>query len=121
MKQGERSEFVITYFPLSEHKLKNYKASLQIVSGPKYDFSLLGSARKPGIKMSFHSYDFGPSFVMRQPMKKVAVLEMRNHDEEAISIESIFEKTPYLDVQLPPGQVLLPTHSIEVPIIFTPR
>lgn len=35
---------------------------------------------------------------MRQPMKKEAILEMRNHDEEAISIESLFEKTPYLDV-----------------------
>lgn len=51
------------------------------MSGPRYDFGLIGSARKPGIKLSFHSYDFGPSFVMRQPMKKVAVLEMKNHDE----------------------------------------
>ncbi len=63
--KGSEVGFEITYLPMAEHKLKNYKLQLQIVSGPKYDFLLNGQARKPGIKLSFHSYDFGPCFVMR--------------------------------------------------------
>ena len=51
---------------------------------------------------------------------------MKNIDNSAMSIETLFEKTPYLDVQLAPGQVLLPSNKfeeniLEVPIIFTPR
>ena len=43
-----------------------------------------------------------------------------------MSVETNFEKKPYLDVQLSPGQVLLPMtpeapERLEVPIIFTPR
>ena len=33
---------------------------------------------------------------------------MINYDNQAISIESDFIRHPYLDVQLAPGQVLLP-------------
>lgn len=65
MQKGSEVAFEIKYLPLSEHQLKNYKLSLNIVSGPKYDFLLNGNARKPGIKLSFTSYDFGPCFVMR--------------------------------------------------------
>ena len=68
------------------------------MSGPKYDFLLSGIARKPGVKLSFNSYDFGPSFVMRQPMAKKVILEITNMDNSAISIETNFEKKPYLDV-----------------------
>lgn len=99
--------FEITYLPLAEHQIKNYKCSLNIFSGPKYDFLLNGSARKPGIKLSFHNYDFGPCFVMRQPMPKKMILEITNFDNSAISVETNYERKPYLDVQLAPGQVLV--------------
>jgi hypothetical protein len=45
---------------------------------------------------------------MRQPMPKTVMLEITNMDNSAISIETNFEKKPYLDVQLSPGQVLMP-------------
>lgn len=67
-----------------------------------------------------------------------AFLEMRNRDSSAMSVETTFEKTNYLDVNLPPGQVILPlqletikdkkglatvkeTNVLKIPIIFTPR
>jgi hydrocephalus-inducing protein len=63
---------------------------------------------------------------MGQPMPNRTTLQLVNNDNSAISIESMFEKKPYLDVQLAPGQVLLPStkdkkEMLEVPIIFTPR
>jgi len=58
---------------------------------------------------------------MRQPMPKKEILEITNNDNSAISIECNFDKRPYLDVQMAPGQVLLPKESLEVPIIFIPR
>lgn len=71
---------------------------MNIVSGPKYDFLLNGNARKPGMKLNFTNYDFGPCFVMRQPMPKRTVLEIINFDNSAIAVETTFEKKPYLDV-----------------------
>lgn len=55
-----------------------------------------------------------------------------------MSIETSFEKTNYLDINLPPGQVILPLHVetikdkkglfqikennvLKIPIVFTPR
>jgi len=35
-----------------ENELKNYKAQLAILSGPKYDFHFTGSARKPGVRLN---------------------------------------------------------------------
>lgn len=87
---------------------------------------LNGTARKPGISLSFLKYDFGPCFVTRQPMSSKAVLELVNNDNSAISVETNFEAKPHLDVQLSPGEVLLPTtkgkdEKLTIPIIFTPR
>jgi hypothetical protein len=83
------------------------------VSGPKYDFVLVGSARKPGIKLSSYTVDFGPCFVTRQPVPVRRVLVAHNVDSSAISIETDFEKKPHLDVQLTPGQVLMPDAAPE--------
>ena len=126
VQKGNEIEFEITYLPISEHKLKNFKLQLQIISGPKYEILLNGTARKPGIKMSFTQFDFGPSFVMKQPMSRQCLLTIVNNDNIAISVETDFEKKPYLDCQLAPGQVLLQStpdkeEKLEVPIIFTPR
>jgi len=63
-------------------------------------------------------------------MPRTTYLELANYDDTAVSIETDFEKTNTIDVQLAPGQVLLPTTAndperekkvLKVPIIFTPR
>jgi hypothetical protein len=89
--------------PIGEHELKNYKLQLQIVSGPKYDFLLVGKARKPGVKLSSNVIDFGPCFVSRQPVPIKKMLVVSNIDTSAISVETDFEKKPHLDVLLTPG------------------
>jgi len=35
---------------------------------------------------------------MNQPMSKTAVLEVINRDNSAITVETSFEKKPYLDI-----------------------
>ena len=60
----------LKYLPLSEHDFKAAKIHLNIVSGPKYSFTLQGSSRKPGINFSFNEKDFGPCFVLRTIMPK---------------------------------------------------
>jgi len=37
--------------------------TLNIVSGPKYEFNLNGIARKPGVKLNTTVFDFGQCFV----------------------------------------------------------
>lgn len=127
--KGESVEFEITYLPAGEHDLKNYKLQLQIISGPKYDFHLVGKARRPGIQLSQKVVDFGPCFVSRHPQPLKKTLVVTNVDNSAISIETDFEKKPHLDLQLVPGKVLMPLsaddpdaeHKLEIPIMFTPR
>ena len=146
MPKGEELEFEITYLPIGEHQLKSYKLQLQVVSGPKYDFLLVGRARKPGVKLSSTAVDFGPCFVTRQPVPVRKMLVVHNVDSSAISIETDFEKKAHLDVLLTPGQVLMPlpdsptkdgkdgkevkdskegeaseANKLQIPILFTPR
>ena len=112
----------ISYMPVSESELKNYKLQMTIVSGPKYDFSLVGSARKPGVKLNQTVFDFGPCFVTSQPAPIKKMLTITNVDVQAISVESNFEKKVHLDFPVVPGQVLMPgEEKIEIPITFTPR
>jgi len=49
----------LKFLATAEADLKNYKSSLSILSGPKYDFNIFGSARKPGVKLNSHVFDFG--------------------------------------------------------------
>lgn len=121
VQKGSEVQFELNYLPQSDHQLKNYKVSLNIVSGPKYDFLLNGVAKKPAIKLNATHYDFGPCFVMRQPMPKVYNLEITNTDSSAISVETNFESNPILNVLLAPGQVIFPGEKLELQIIFTPR
>ena len=83
------------------------------MSGPKYDFILDGGARKPGIKLSSYTIDFGPCFVTRQPVPLKKMLVAHNVDSSAISIETNFEKKPHLDIVLLSGQVLMPDSATE--------
>ena len=126
--KNEKVDIEVTFTPITEYKLrsKSHYFTLSIVSGPTYYFRLSGSARKPGVEFSFLEYDFGPSYVLKQPLPRNAVLEISNNDTSAMSIESLFEKTNYLDIQLAPGQVILPTNQsrdnlLKVPITFIPR
>ena len=126
--KNEKVNIEVTFAPTSEYRLssKAHHFNLHIVSGPTYHFRLNGSARKPNVDFSFVEYDFGPCYVLKQPMTKNAVLEIRNVDSSAMSVESLFERTNYLDIQLAPGQVILPStrpneNILKVPILFTPR
>ena len=103
--------------------MRAFKMMLTIVSGPKYDFHLSGKARKPGVRLSSHVFDFGSCFVTAQPAPIKKVLEITNQDAQAISLETDFEKTNYLDFPVIPGQVLMPgeENKVQIPIIFTPR
>jgi len=130
VKSGESVSIYLKYAPLTEHKLSKAKFQLSIVSGPTYSFICKGSARKPGVQFSFLEKDFGPCFVLRTLLTKTVNLEIVNYDNTAISVETNFERLPHLDVQLAPGQVLLPTSPTDpelekkkllVPILFTPR
>lgn len=111
---------------------------LSIISGPTYSLVLRGTAKKPGVDFSFFNYDFGPCFVLKQPLPITTYLEVRNRENTAMTIESLFEKKDYLDVKIPKGEVVLPYEVIQmknkkgvlerieknvlkIPIVFTPR
>ena len=126
--KNEKVNIEVTFAPISEYRLnaKNHHFNLNVVSGPTYHFRLAGSARKPNVEFSFTEYDFGPCYVLKQPLAKTAILEIRNLDSSAMSIETLYERTNYLDVQLAPGQVILPStkpteNILKVPIVFIPR
>lgn len=128
VKKNESVDIEVQFAPTNEYRLvpKSHHFTLNIVSGPTYLFRLGGSARKPNVEFSFTEYDFGASYVMKQPLSRTAVLEIRNLDSSAMSVETLFEKTSYLDVQLAPGQVILPStkpgeNILKVPIVFSPR
>jgi hydrocephalus-inducing protein len=124
VQKGSEIEICLSYAPTDEHQLKNFKCSLNIVSGPKYDFNLMGTARKPGVKLNQYTFDFGQCFVTGQPSALTQELIMENMDDQALSIESDFQRTNYLDFPLTPGQVLMPDKKdniLKVPILFTPR
>lgn len=130
VKTASKVEIELSFNPLTEFQLKSNQHTfvLNIVSGPTYHFKLTGSARKPGVELSFLHYDFGPCFVMKTPMPRQANLLMKNLDNSAMSIETYFDKTNYLDVKLASGQVLLPKEPnnpninvLSIPIIFVPR
>ena len=46
--------------------------------------------------------------MLKQPLPITAYLEVRNRENSAMTIESMFEKTDYLDVKIPSGEVVLP-------------
>lgn len=70
----------IQFLATSETDLKNYKSTLTILSGPKYDFTFVGSARKPGVRLNQHVFDFGQCFVTSQPTPIKKMLTITNID-----------------------------------------
>jgi hydrocephalus-inducing protein len=124
----KKKEFItLTLLPLNKLNLINHKIFLQIVSGPTYTFLLNAKARSPQIVFSSVSCNFGPCYVMRQPVPNTQIITVKNMDKEALTIETNFDNKnkPYLDVLLSTGQVILPfstpTDILEIPIVFIPR
>lgn len=133
VKQNDKKEIEILFAPIAEFRFKQKQSllTLSIVSGPTYLLEIRGNARKPGVELSFFEYNFGPCFVLKQPLPIIKELEIKNKDNAAMSIETSFEKKPYLDFQLASGQVLLPVqyekntgkelNILKIPVVFTPR
>lgn len=122
VQKGGQMKIQVQFLATQETDLKKYKATLTVLSGPKYDFTMSGSARKPGVKLNQNVFDFGQCFVTSQPTPIKKMLTITNIDVQAISVESNFEKKIYLDFPVVPGQVLMPgEEKIEIPITFTPR
>jgi len=48
--------------------------------------------KTPGVLLSFKSYDFGPCFVLKQPLSKTIELKIKNVDSSAMSIDTDFQK-----------------------------
>lgn len=115
VKTGSEVKIEICYLPIAEHELKNYKATLSIVSGPRYDFILSATARRPGVKLNANVFDFGPCFVTGNPTPIKKMLYITNVDKQALAIETNFEKKSYLDFQVTPGQVIMPIPAEEAP------
>lgn len=82
--------------------------TLSIISGPSYNFAVRGSSKKPGVEFSFYNFDFGPCFVLKNPLPVTAYLEIRNRENTSMSIEPLFEKMTYFDIKLASGQTVLP-------------
>lgn len=79
MKKNEKVTINVSFQPSDEFAFKvNSCIVLNIISGPTYTFLLRGASKKPGIDFSFFSYDFGPCFVLKQPLPVTTYLEVRN-------------------------------------------
>lgn len=91
VKKNEKFNIEIQFAPTEDFVFgPNSSISLMIVSGPTYTFNLRGSAKKPGVDFSFYSYDFGPCFVLKQPLPVTTYLEIRNRESTAMSIEPLY-------------------------------
>ena len=125
--KGSKVNVTLTLLPLNKINLNNHKIFLNIISGPTYTFLINAKARTPQIIFSSIKCNFGPCYVMRQPVPNVQIITVKNMDKEALTIETDFDSKnkQYLDVQLSTGQVILPYQSqsdiLEIPIQFIPR
>lgn len=62
VKQNDKFQIEVRFAPLADVKLtpKSHSFSLNISSGPTYNFQLSAAAKKPSVELSFLQYDFGP-------------------------------------------------------------
>jgi len=136
----EDQETVITieYTPTETHNLDGVVLRMVIPAAPgdaNYNLELAGRAQRPNVDFSKTKHDFGPCFVKRggvtsslqpnSPMKMDSPysrleLEITNRDNVDCWLDTTFQKTPYLDVQLS-ACMLQAGKTMKVPIIFTPR
>jgi len=75
VKKNEKFSIDLEFAPDDEFAFKsNASLTLSIISGPTYTFILRGTAKRPGVDFSFYTYDFGPCFVLKQPLPITAEL-----------------------------------------------
>ena len=110
VRRNEKVEIEVVFRAESPVELKPQLArfSLEVLSGPCYTFGVKALARIPRISLSQKRIDFGQVFVMKNPLRKTVYLEVVNYESKAMTIETLFVRTSSLDVQLSPGEVLLP-------------
>ncbi|CAE7461684.1 Hydin [Symbiodinium sp. CCMP2592] len=124
----------IEYSPTDAHKLDGASLRMLIPSGPddaSYTLGLAGRAYRPMLDFSTQNHDFGPCFVKRtaasagEPSQGKTPLErldltVTNRGMTDCWLSTTFQRTSYLDVQLPASMVEAGS-SLVVPIIFTPK
>ena len=124
---GSKIIITLTILPLNKINLQNHKIFLNIAAGPTYTFLINAKARSPQIIFSSIKCNFGPCYVLRQPVPNTQIITVKNMDKEALTVETDFESKnkTYLEVFLSTGQVILPYQSqsdiLEIPIQFIPR
>lgn len=113
MHKNEKVEIELSFSSKSPLTLrpKTSRFYLDIISGPSYLFVVRATSRIPRVSFSLQHLDFGPIFVMKNSIKRVIELEIVNYESKTMNIETTFTKTPYLDVQISPGEILLPNKS----------
>ena len=125
--KGSKENITLTLLPLNKINLQNHKIFMNIVSGPTYTFLINAKARTPQIIFSSIKCNFGPCYVLRQPVPNTQIITVKNMDKEALTVETDFDSKnkSYLEVFLSTGQVILPFQSqsdiLEIPIQFIPR
>ncbi|CAJ1447961.1 unnamed protein product [Effrenium voratum] len=129
----QEAETVITieYTPTDAHKLDGATLRMLIPSGPDesgYTLALAGRAYRPALDFSTLSHDFGSCFVKRiasagepagVPMERLD-LTVTNRGVTDCWLSTTFQRTNYLDVQLP-AVMIEAGQSVVVPIVFTPK
>ncbi|CAE7232354.1 Hydin [Symbiodinium sp. CCMP2456] len=132
--QDGETVITIEYSPTDAHKLDGASLRMLIPSGPddaSYTLGLAGRAYRPMLDFSTQSHDFGPCFVKRtaasagEPSQGKTPLErldltVTNRGMTDCWLSTTFQRTSYLDVQLPASMVEAGS-SLVVPIIFTPK
>ena len=105
--KGNKTIVTLILLPLNKINLSNHKISLNIISGPTYTFLFNAKPRSPQIIFNSIKYNFGPCYVMRQPVPNTQIITVKNIDKEALIIESDYKNKQYLEVFLSTGQVIL--------------
>jgi hydrocephalus-inducing protein len=119
--RGERADVKIAFHPLTESRLAEHLATLQVVNGPRFLFSISAAGRKPLLHFSFLAMDFGPCFLHRQGAQPAtATLRVTNEDAHDIGYVVLFDNLPHLELVAPPTN-LAPGQSESVLITFMPR
>ncbi|CAE7771395.1 Hydin [Symbiodinium pilosum] len=132
--QDGETVITIEYTPTDAHKLDGASLRMLIPSGPddaSYTLGLAGRAYRPMLDFSTQNYDFGSCFVKRTaasagepsqgktPMERLD-LTVTNRGMTDCWLSTTFQRTSYLDVQLPASMVEAGS-SVVVPVIFTPK
>jgi len=119
--KGEKVDILLAFHPLTEASLQDHKCSMQVINGPRYNFSVSGSGRKPMLAFSFTRMDFGPCFLYKQGARATqAVLRLTNEDTHDVSYDVVFDNKPYLELDASPTN-LSPGQSEEIAVTFMPR